>query len=244
MPPWLCDYLWRINLACPRGAASPDLHTQRRLFAASAGYCQNPGCERELFVDAEGKSIHVAEMAHVFAASENGPRGIGELTKAARGAFENLVLLCANCHTIVDKAPAAYPDVMILGWKRDHAERLRALFGVVVFQSRQVAREAVEPILAQNRAIYERYGPHIEAADNPESGAAEQWKRKMLTHILPNNKKLLALLDANRALLQIDERHTLELFRQHIDDLEGFHIENLNNDASQFPSAIAAVLGD
>lgn len=231
-------------MACSRGATSPNLHTQRRLFAASAGYCQNPRCECELFVDAEGKSVHVAEMAHVFAASERGPRGVGGLTKAARGAFENLVLLCANCHTIVDKAPAAYPDVMILGWKRDHAERLRSLFSVIAFDSRQAAREAVEPILAKNRAIFEQYGPHIEAAENPESGAAERWKRKMLTHILPNNKRVLALLDANRTLLLGDESNTLELFRQHVDDLEGFHIENLKNDAARFPSAMASVLGD
>lgn len=229
-------------MACPRGAASPDLHTQRRLFAASAGYCQNPECERELFVDAEGKSIHVAEMAHVFAASEKGPRGTGGLSKAARGAFENLVMLCAICHTIVDKAPDAYPDDKMLGWKRDHAEKLKALFGITRFDSRQGAREAVEPILAQNRAIFEQYGPHIEAAVNPESGAAERWKRKMLTRILPNNKRVLALLDANRSFLQNDERNTLELFRQHVDDLEAFHIEKLSNDAARFPDAMASIL--
>lgn len=183
-------------------------------------------------------------MAHVFAASEKGPRGAGGLTKAERGAFDNLAMLCANCHTIVDKAPAAYPDVMMIGWKRDHAEKLRALFGVIAFDSRQAAREAVEPILAQNRAIFEQYGPHIEAAENPESGAAERWKRKMLTRILPNNKRVLALLDANRPLLHGNERNTLEHFRQHVDDLEAFHIENLKNDAARFPSAMASVLED
>ncbi len=153
-------------------------------------------------------------------------------------------MLCANCHTIVDKAPAAYPDAMMLGWKSDHAEKLRALFGVIAFDSRQAAREAVEPILAKNRAIFEQYGPHIEAAENPESGAAERWKRKMLTHILPNNKRVLALLDANRTLLLGDERNTLEIFRQHVDDLEGFHIENLKNDAARFPIGIVSILGD
>lgn len=66
----------------------------------------------------------------------------------------------------------------------------------------------------------------------------------MLTRILPNNKRVLALLDANRTLLQGDERNTLELFRQHVDDLEAFHIENLKNDAARFPSAMASVLRD
>jgi len=229
-------------LACPRGAASPDTQTQRKLFAASAGYCQNPACERELFVDADGKSIHVAEMAHVFAASMEGPRGTGGLSKAERGSFDNLVMLCAVCHTIVDKAPHAYPDDTMLGWKRTHAEKLKKIFGVIAFESREDAREAVEPLLHQNWAIFDQYGPHIEAAENPESGAAERWKRKMLTAILPNNCRIIALLDANRKLLTQRERQTLELFRQHVDDLQAFHIEGLENDASQFPAAMTLIL--
>ncbi|MBB5984781.1 hypothetical protein [Sphingobium lignivorans] len=182
-------------------------------------------------------------MAHVFAASGAGPRGTGGLTEAERGSFDNLVMLCANCHTIVDKAPDAYTDETILGWKRGHAEKLKTLFGVVAFDSREAARAAIEPTLCQNRVVFDRYGPHIEAAQNPESGAAERWKRKMLTCILPNNKRMLALLDANRILLRGNERATLELFRQHIDDLEAYHIENLNNDASRFPDAMASILG-
>jgi hypothetical protein len=84
-------------------------------LAAFGGNCQNPARERELFVDAAGESIHVAEMAHVFAANDDGPRAKPQMSKAQRGAFENLVLLCAVCRTMIDKAPAAYPDDTILG---------------------------------------------------------------------------------------------------------------------------------
>lgn len=229
-------------MACSRGAASPDAHTQRRLFAASAGYCQNPGCSNELFVDAAGKSIHIAEMAHVFAANDGGPRANPALTEAERGAFENLVMLCANCHTMVDKAPDVFPDTMILTWKREHANKLRGLFGVVKFNDRESARKVVEPLLAENHAIFKQYGPHIDAAQNPESGAAEQWQRKMLTRILPNSRRMLALLDANRDLLREDERVALEQFRQHVDDLEAFHIEASREDASRFPSHFGKIL--
>lgn len=231
-------------MACSRGAASPNQHTQRRLFASSAGYCQNPNCSNELFVDAGDKNIHIAELAHVFAANDGGPRADPMLSEKDRGAFENLIVLCANCHTKVDKAPEAYPDSMMLGWKRDHAKRLQGLFGVIQFDNRIVARQAVEPLLTENRTVFDKYGPHIDAAMNPESGAAEQWKRKMLTRILPNNRRLLAILDANRNLLLDEEKMILELFRQHIDDLEAFHIAGIQEDGSRFPSEMSKILED
>lgn len=230
-------------MACSRGAASPDTHTQRRLFAASAGYCQNPGCSNELFVDVVGEFIHVAEMAHVFAAKDGGPRAKPDLSKEERGAFENFVMLCANCHTMVDKAPDAFPDEMMLSWKREHANKLQALFGAIKFGDRAGARQVVEPFLAENLAIFKQYGPYIDAALNPESGAAEQWKRKMLTRLLPNSRRMLAILDTNRHLLNSNEKTTLEQFRQHIDDLEAFHIGGSREDASRFPSELSNVLG-
>lgn len=231
-------------MACPRGAASPDAHTQRRLFAASGGYCQNPACNRELFVDAEGKSVHVAEMAHVFAASSEGPRANPDMSQADRGSFENLILLCANCHTLVDKAPEAYPDDMMLGWKADHSKKLAAVFGAVPYANRAEARSVVEPLLDENRAIFDQYGPHIEAGRDPESGAAERWQRKMLTRILPNNNRILGILGANKPLLSDDERRTAELFRQHVDDLEAFHIEGVHEDAARFPAGMQTILKD
>jgi hypothetical protein len=229
-------------MACSRGAASPDAQTQRRLFAASAGYCQNPGCSNELFIDAAGKSVHIAEMAHVFAANDAGPRAKPDLSIEERGAFENLVMLCANCHTMVDKAPGAFSDMTMLSWKREHANKLQGLFGAVKFSDRTSAHEAVEPLLAENYAIFKQYGPHIDAARNPESGAAEQWKRKMLARILPNNRRTLAILDANRHLLEGGEKTTLEQFRQHINDLEAFHIEGIHEDASRFPIELSKIL--
>jgi hypothetical protein len=231
-------------MACARGAASPNAHTERKLFAASGGYCQNPKCSRELFIDYPEKSIHVAEMAHVFAANDRGPRADTSLSKEQRGAFENLILLCSLCHTIIDKAPETYPDSVVLEWKRTHADKLRAIFGVSQYAKRSEALNAIEGILRENRQIFQNYGPHIEDAKNPESGAAERWTRKVLQKIIPNNRKVLAQLDANTHLLTASEQDAVELFRQHIDDLEARHIQGYREGASQFPAAILAILKD
>lgn len=231
-------------MACPRGAAAPDAHTQKRLFAASAGYCQNPSCSNPLFSDERGKSIHIAEMAHVYAASDNGPRGDSAMTEEARGSFENLIVLCANCHTRVDKAPEAFPDTMMHEWKLQHARKLEHVFGIVRLENRAEVRKLIEPLLTENHTIFNQYGPHVEAAWNPESGIAEQWERKVLSRVIPNNQKILAILDANRHLATPFERTALELFRQHVDDLQVFHIQRIRQDGTRFPEGFAEIMED
>jgi hypothetical protein len=231
-------------LACSRGAAHPDAHTQRKLFAASGGYCQNPACEHELFIEHANERFHIAEMAHVFAANDEGPRANAALSEEDRGAFANLILLCPLCHTKIDKAPGTYSDSITLEWKRSHAEKLRSMFGVTKFSVRSDARKAIEGLLRENRQIFQAYGPNIEDAQDPESGAAERWKRKVLQKIIPNNRKILSQLDANRHLLREPESDTLEQFRQHIDDLEARHIEGFREGASQFPKEMSVILVD
>ncbi|MCG7637725.1 MULTISPECIES: hypothetical protein [unclassified Alteromonas] len=231
-------------MANARGKASPNAHTQRRLFASSAGYCQNPACSEKLFNEAEGKRFLIAELAHVFAAQDDGPRPNPELSEEERGAFENLIVLCANCHTMVDKASDAFPDSMMKRWKREHEQKLLDLFGIQKLDDRESVRDVVEPLLIENRTVFELYGPHIEEAQNPESGAAEQWKRKVITIIIPNNRKILSFVDANRHLLLDSEKITKERFRQHIDDLEAFHIEDIRQDSSRFPVEMADIYKD
>ena len=229
-------------MSCPRGSASPNASTRARLFASSAGYCQNSSCSRELFIDSFGKRIHVAEIAHVFAAKDMGPRANRELSEAERGAFENLILLCSNCHTIVDKASDQYTDTVIFGWKRDHATKLQAIFGVVRYETRAQARKAIEPPLHENNFIFRNLGPHNDQRLNPESEAAEVWRRKVVTRILPNNRRVLAYLDANVHLLTFDEFAVLEAFRQHVDDLEARHLEGYDEGGRTFPEGMGVIL--
>ena len=85
-------------MTCKRGKASPDAHTKLRLFADSGGYCQNPNCNVNLFLNIGEADFHIAEMAHIISAGDLGPRS-KNLTKEQKGEFLNLILLCPNCHT-------------------------------------------------------------------------------------------------------------------------------------------------
>lgn len=229
-------------MSCNRGEANPDRHTTLRLFSDSAGYCQRPGCANRLFLDTGTKNIHIAEIAHIIAVSGKGPRADSTVSKADKGAYDNLILLCANCHTIIDKSPADFPDEMIREWKRKRIERINSLFGVVEYPDRPSARKAVEPALVENRTVFDQYGPHNDYRHDPESEFAKLWQRKMRAIILPNNRKILVILDVNRRHLSESEMKTLEAFRQHIDDLEAKHIGGSGDVASRFPAGMATIL--
>jgi hypothetical protein len=230
-------------MPCSRGEANPDRHTTLRLFADSGGYCQRPECTDRLFIDTGTKNIHIAEMAHIIAAAETGPRSDASVAQAARGAYDNLILLCANCHTTIDKAPQDFPDGTIREWKRRHVDRINSLFGAREYLDRASAREAIVPALVENRAVFDQFGPHNDYRQDPESELASVWRRKVRAIILPNNRKLLMILDANRRHLREHEVETLETFRQHIDDLEAKHIgEGGEGAASRFPAGMSNIL--
>lgn len=232
-------------MSCSRGQANPDQQTRLRLFADSGGYCQRPECSSRLFVDTASKNIHLAEMAHIIAASGTGPRGNATVRQKDKGTYDNLILLCANCHTTIDKAPADFPDALIRKWKRKHVERIAALFGAVEYVNRASARKAIEPALAENRSIFNIYGPNNDYRENPESEVANVWQRKMRAIILPNNRRVLTIIDANRRHLTPSEIQTLEAFRQHVDDLEAKHVgENGGDVASRFPAGMSDILSE
>jgi hypothetical protein len=160
-------------VTCIRGRPAPDGLTKLHLFADSGGFCQKPDCLRPLFVDLPNQPVHIAEIAHIFAATDGGPRSMANLSPAQRSDYQNLILLCPTSHTIIDKAPTDYPDTLIQEWKETHKARIAAAFEVVLCPDRVHLRQAIEPILAENRAIFELHGPDQDYRFNPESEMAE-----------------------------------------------------------------------
>jgi hypothetical protein len=226
-------------VACSRGHANPNTFVQRRLFAASGGYCQNPACNQPLFVTTKTSHTSIAEMAHIFAAEDDGPRANLALSPKERGSFENLILLCANCHTIVDKAPTDFPDEEIRQWKNVHEQRIGALFGAVSYPNREAAFAALRPLLNRTHAIFKRIGPNNDYKTNPESDEAAEWQYHMRESIIPTNRSVLTLLDHNYVLLNEQEVATVELFRQHVEGLEQRHIHHTPlPSAPQFPDGM------
>ncbi|WP_375553748.1 hypothetical protein [Roseovarius mucosus] len=226
----------RFEVACNRGKAHPDTNTKLKLFSHSGGFCQNPSCGKLLFPEGHPTNIHIAEMAHIFACADNGPRSNPDLSAEERGAYENIILLCANCHTEIDKAPEKYDDATVTKWKRDHWQKISAALGVVKFSKRKDLRAQIELLLAENRAIHRALGPDLDYQYNPEAAEAEAWQTRVRGSIIPNSNRMLAILHDNRHLLTEDEVNIVGDFKVHVDGLVLRHIDGQNVPNVRFPA--------
>lgn len=100
-----------------------------RLAAASGGRCEFPGCHAYLFAHhvtlTEG---NFAEAAHIVGFKEAGPRGRGlRPNRSEINAFDNLMLLCARCHKLIDDDPGSYSVSLLRSYKTEHERRIHEL---------------------------------------------------------------------------------------------------------------------
>lgn len=197
--------------------------TKILLWSKAGGYCQNPGCHRDFFVFFGNGSISdLEELSHMIGQSKKGPRGESDLDSTERDAYENIILLCPNCHTMIDKNPSQFPVEMLRSWKLQHEEDIKNLFVTKIYKDRQTLKDAVHKLLRLNNCIFEQYGPH--SSSNPLSDAAKVWQRYILSDIIPNNRKIAHMLNANENLLKREEKETLCKFVLHQQAFEYNHI--------------------
>ncbi|RTZ03584.1 SAVED domain-containing protein [Flavobacterium bomense] len=87
----------RARKAIPHGTA-------RKLWVKSGGRCQYDSCNIPLWKDSlMQKDLNKSYISHIVGAKEDGPRGDAILSKELETDFENLLLLCDECHRRIDK---------------------------------------------------------------------------------------------------------------------------------------------
>jgi hypothetical protein len=108
-------------------ARSYSQNTIKILFGASGNQCAYPGCTNHIIAPATPYSdaAVVAQICHIYAASDNGPRGKPGLTASERNAPDNLLLLCGHHHPQVDKQWQTYPAEMLKTWKKMHESKFQ-----------------------------------------------------------------------------------------------------------------------
>lgn len=114
----------------PRKSRSIPQGTKVLLAARSAGRCEFAGCNRYLFEHPLTlKDGNFSEHAHIIAFSELGPRGREEISAEELNSADNLMLLCAACHKLIDDRPEEYSRSLLEAYKQEHEDRVKLVSG-------------------------------------------------------------------------------------------------------------------
>jgi SMODS-associated and fused to various effectors sensor domain len=140
--------------------------TQAMLYAVAAGRCEFRGCNKFLLQHhLTLKDGNFAQMAHIYAFSQAGPRGDARKRPDNPHGLANLMLLCPECHKQVDVAPTDFPVDLLKEYKCEHEDRIRHVGALrqdhrtVVLQLKsKIGGEAVEiPLTDVSRSVAPRW---------------------------------------------------------------------------------------
>lgn len=210
------------------------------LWGRAGGRCSKPGCTEDLTALVESGNYVVGEMAHVIGSKPTAARGIPE---GGSDTYENLILLCPTHHTHIDKAPeGTYPVEMLHNWKMMHEEVISNAGKTSKYEDFEQLRVAIMRILASNKAIFDSVGPLSPAAQSdPSSNAYLVWELRRIDRILPNNRKILNIIDANNELISnMNAINAVEKFRVHAESYEK-HVYHRLDSYQLFPSEFSEV---
>lgn len=201
---------------------SLDKNVERRLYAESMGKCMNPDCQAELFVNGSD----IMEKAHIapyFETEDN--------------SYENLIILCPNCHKKFDKTKLLSEEI-VKGWKENRKKQLETFFSSK-YNSFDELKSAVSPLLNENKNIYENY----------YLGDKKALWEQFEPQILSNNEKLKIIFRNNLNLFQTHptkEYSNLEVvqnFITHVDEFNTTRLSEEKHRAVLFPEKINSIFG-
>ncbi len=95
--------------------------TRKLLWGRAGGRCSRCRMLLSFRPDAADRAIEtLGEECHIIAQRPGGPRGRQNTAEIDRDDYTNLILLCANCHSIIDSCEDAYPAERVLRIKAVH----------------------------------------------------------------------------------------------------------------------------
>jgi hypothetical protein len=105
--------------------------TRLFLFVRAGGRCEFDGCPRYLIEHpvtlTEG---NFAQIAHIVAFRPDGPRGRRKLRPKYIHDASNLMLMCPQCHKLIDDHPGDYTRRSLSEYKRRHEKWIRQITGL------------------------------------------------------------------------------------------------------------------
>ncbi|MFN9249248.1 MAG: HNH endonuclease, partial [Planctomycetota bacterium] len=111
------------------------------LWGRAAGRCEFAGCNKPLWKSSVTQEIvNIAQQAHIWAFSSDGPRGNKGISKKKLNDLNNLLLVCHQCHRKIDKEKdgGKYTVALLQAMKADHERRIEVVTGVYPRKKSQV----------------------------------------------------------------------------------------------------------
>lgn len=127
---------------------------QAALWARAAGRCQYRGCGEDLVGDliSGRRDPLFGFIAHIVADSPDGPRGHPFRSPELARSLENLMLLCARHHKLIDvDGLADHPEDYLLAMKAEQEGRIALLTGIDQDRASHVLRFAAS--IGRNEAL-------------------------------------------------------------------------------------------
>ncbi|WP_407391743.1 HNH endonuclease signature motif containing protein [Carnobacterium jeotgali] len=201
---------------------SININVERKIYAESMGRCMNPECKAELFKE----NGDIMEKAH-----------INPYCDTKDNSYENLIILCPNCHTNFDKNGVFSVDE-VEKWKQIRNDEFERFFSKEYDTFDELKSEVV-PFLLHNQVIFKNYylGNKKDLWDIFEG------------EILSNNRILRSTLEHNTKLIQnhSDESYSnLAIVRQFILHIDEFEVTRLSKEKTRhvlFPTEINSLFG-
>ena len=119
------------------------------LWSRSGGLCAFPDCGTYCAVEANNNDLSalIGHIAHIEASSDAGPRANPSLSSRERDAYDNLILLCATHHVLVDAQDSTYTVEMLREWKQVqeawHVELVHRTVPHITFAELEVVTNAI-----------------------------------------------------------------------------------------------------
>lgn len=162
-----------------------------KVWNLAAGRCEFKGCNEILWRNELTLSdTNFGELAHIIAASEDGPRGTAESMEKQVEA-ENIMLLCPKCHKEVDNAAnlAQYPAEVLIKMKEEHEERIAIVTGILPDNKTEILRfignigdrkvnielKEIKSVLVENGIYPAGKGILIDRSGDDGDGKPEYW---------------------------------------------------------------------
>lgn len=108
-------------------AGNASQQTITKLWAKAAGRCEYDGCNKLLYKDdLTSEDINRGFVAHIIAASPDGPRGDEKLSAQLVDDIGNVMLMCHDHHRLIDHEQVAEHTVdRLRAMKKKHEDRVR-----------------------------------------------------------------------------------------------------------------------